>query len=116
MKHMLWNNDLVLTPVERKPAGKGVEGSVPYCKKNKREGRGVGEGSLIPNLWDPDLDPFGSVVPVLKWLLWIGIRIGNKAYRSRSRTVKMKTKKENNQRFQVKKSIDHFAEGLSVFT
>jgi len=35
---------------------------------------------------------------------------------SRSRTVKMVSKKEKNLRFQVKKSFDHFAEGLTGFT
>jgi len=35
---------------------------------------------------------------------------------SESRTVKMASKKGKNLRFQVKKSIDHFAEGLTVLT
>jgi len=35
---------------------------------------------------------------------------------SGSRTVKVVPKKEKNQRVQVKKSNDHFAEGLMVFT
>jgi len=37
-------------------------------------------------------------------------------YGSGSRTVKMVSKKKKNVRFQVKKSIDHFAEGLVGFT
>jgi len=35
---------------------------------------------------------------------------------SGSRTFKMVSKKEKNLRYQVKKSNDHFAEGLMVFT
>jgi len=37
-------------------------------------------------------------------------------YRSVSRTVKMVSKKGKKLSFQVKKSIDHFAEGLMVLT
>jgi len=64
---------------------------------------------------DPDPDPCGSV---LKWLPWIRSRIHIWQYGSGSgsRTVKMVSKKEKNLRFQVKKSISHFAEGLIVFT
>jgi len=62
-----------------------------------------------------DPDPCGSV-PVLKWLLWIGnrIRIGNTD--PDSGQSKWCPKREKNLRFQVKKSNDHFAEGLMVFT
>jgi len=46
---------------------------------------------------DPDPDPYWE-------------------YGSGSRTVKVVSKKEKNLRFQVKKSIRYFAEGLMVLT
>jgi len=52
----------------------------------------------------------------MKWLPWIRICIGNMISGSGFWTVKIKSKKEKNLRFQVEKSIDHFAVRLMDFT
>ena len=55
-------------------------------------------GRVVSSVLDPD--PCGSI---LKWLPWIHIqiRIGHTDSGSRSRTVKMTSEKENQQRFSI---------------
>jgi len=72
---------------------------------------------LRKELWPPvicsvsDPDQCGSV---LKWLPWIRIRNGNTdPDPGQSKWFSIRGK---NLLFQVKKSIDHFAEGLMVLT
>jgi len=65
--------------------------------------------SVIISVSDPD--PCGSV---LKWLPWIRIRIGNTD--PDPGQSKWSPKRKTNLIFQVKKSSDHFIEGLMVFT
>jgi len=72
-------------------------GTLFGTKYNQCFGSGSGSMWIRIEMASLDLDPYWQ-------------------YGSRSRTVKMVSKKEKILRYQVKKSIDHFAEGLTVFT
>jgi len=72
---------------------------------------GSGSWKVETSVSDPD--PSESV---LKWLPWIQIRIGITDPDPDPGQSKWCTKKKIKLRFYGKKSIDHFAEGLMVFT